>query len=106
MSRQNGTAPTTPDPPPSDTGANGRDHRGRFATGNTAGRGNPHARRMAQLRGAVHAAIGEEQVRQVFLSLFAMATRGHCVASAALLLAYAIGKPPGVVDPDSEGDDP
>src|SRR5262249_34155567 len=81
------------------TSSNGRDGAGRFAPGNTHGRGNPFARRMAAMRSAVLEVTGEEEGRELFRELHRRAMGGDAQA-AALVLAYAVGKPAKAVDPD------
>ncbi len=73
-------------------GQSGRDERGRFADGNRAGRGNPHSRRVAELRSALLAAVTPRDVKQVVSVLLEKAKGGDTVA-AAQLLDRTIGKP-------------
>jgi hypothetical protein len=94
----NGDVPI--DAPPSLNGQNGRDGRGRFAKGNRGGPGNPFARRIAQLRRALLAAVSEDDVAAVTRRLLEQAKAGD-VAAARVLLAYVIGQPAPPVDPDT-----
>jgi hypothetical protein len=81
-------------------GGNGRDSRGRFAKGNAGGPGNPFARRCAALRKAAVEAIGEEDLAALMRKLVQQALAGD-VASARLVLLYAVGRPAEAVDPDT-----
>jgi hypothetical protein len=77
----------------------GRGADGKFATGNKAGRGNPHARRMAALRQAFLSAATEERLKELGEKLYAAAVGGDWIA-AKLYLTYVVGRPVDVVDPD------
>jgi hypothetical protein len=103
-------APTVPAPsrngkPPSPHGdngenaANGRDASGRFAKGNPGGPGNPFARRVAALREAALAAVTREEVTAIVAKLKELALAGD-VAAAKVLLAYILGKPATMPNPD------
>jgi hypothetical protein len=73
--------------------AGDRDARsGRFLPGNTAGRGNPHALRRAEMRAAVAAASTPETLARVLSTLQAQAEAGD-VQAARTWLEYALGKP-------------
>jgi hypothetical protein len=85
---------------PSANGANGRDERGRFTRGNLGGPGNPFARRVAVFRRAICQAVSEDNIRAVTGRLVQQARAGD-VAAARVLLAYAVGRPADVVDPDN-----
>jgi hypothetical protein len=78
----------------------GRDAAGKFATGNKCGRGNPHARRMAALRGAMLETITGERLKTLAEQLYKMAVSGD-TAAAGLLLSYALGKPGKCPDADA-----
>ena len=82
--------------PPSPTGPNGtsggRNPDGRFAPGNRAGRGNPHARRVARLRAALMRAVTPQDLAAVALALLAKAKDGD-VAAARELLQRLLGPP-------------
>ena len=54
---------------PSTNGPDGRDARGRFAKGNAGGPGNPHARKVAQLRSALLRAVSAGDLRAVVKKL-------------------------------------
>jgi hypothetical protein len=84
---------------PAPPAAGGRDAHGRFARGNRGGPGNPHARRVAELRSALLEALTPERMRALAESLYASALGGD-VAAAKLLLAYTLGRPAPAVDPD------
>lgn len=81
---------TTNNPLPDDPSTNGeigsgRDERGRFAQGNPGGPGNPHVRRVAELRAAVMAATTGEQVQEVMDKLRKLALEGDVRAAVAWL---------------------
>jgi hypothetical protein len=73
-----------------------RDPLGRFAPGNRAGRGNPHAARVSALRSALLDAVTPDDLRAVVAALVDRA-KGGDVAAARELLDRAIGKPPAVL---------
>jgi hypothetical protein len=91
---------------PSETEFNGappatnHDTSGRFVAGNKCGRGNPFNRRMASLRTSLLQVLTPERMQALGEKLYARALRGDCSA-AKLLLLYSVGKPGGVVDPDT-----
>jgi hypothetical protein len=78
----------------------GRDSRGRFTKGNPGGPGNPFARRIAAFRTALCTVVTEKDIQELAYQLLAQAKLGD-LASAKLLLAYAIGRPTDAVDPDA-----
>ena len=80
--------------PPSPTGPNGGGlgSDGRFAPGNRAARGNPHARRVALLRAALLRSVRPEDLAAVALALLAKAKDGD-VAAARELLQRLLGPP-------------
>jgi hypothetical protein len=84
--------------PPAPT--EGRDAGGKFAKGNKHGRGNPFSRRLAAMRAAFLDATTPEDIQQLARQLLDRALAGHMDA-AALFLAYALGKPSPVVNPDN-----
>ncbi len=61
---------------PSPNGPNGRDDRGRFASGNPGGPGNPHACQVGRLRTALLAAVSEDDMTSIVAKLVAMAKAG------------------------------
>jgi hypothetical protein len=77
---------------PSPTASDGRDGRGRFAPGNTAARGNPHAAQVSRLRATLLAAITEDDMRQVARVLVEKAKQGDLPAIRELLLR-TLGRP-------------
>lgn len=85
-------APSTESPSP-------RDARGRFASGNRGGPGNPFGRRLAAMREAVQRAVTVEDIEQLMQVLLAKALTGD-LAAAKLVLQYAVGKPKPVAEPD------
>jgi hypothetical protein len=87
-----------------ETAPNGRFENGRFAPGNNLAKGNPHARRMHELRRALLDAVDPETVQDVTQKLAELA-RGGDVPAAKLLLEYVVGKPVQSVElsgPDGE----
>jgi hypothetical protein len=77
---------------PSPNAGNGRGAGGRFAKGNGGGPGNPHARRVAELRSAMLNAVTPQDVRDVMAALLA-AAKGGDVAAARELLQRLLGPP-------------
>jgi hypothetical protein len=77
---------------PSTTAVNGRLEDGRFGPGNKLSRGNPHARRVAELRSAMLKAVSNEDLRMVIDSILKQAKAGD-VASAKVLLERVLGPP-------------
>jgi hypothetical protein len=78
----------------------GRDAKGRFLKGVwKGGPGNPHARRVAQLRREFLAAMTPKKMRKLAHSLYEFAVGGD-LESLKLLLAYVVGPPQKEVDPD------
>ncbi len=77
-----------------------RDAQGRFVKGNRSGRGNPFACRVAALRKTLLAAVSKEDLQEITRRLVAQAKLGD-VASAKLVLGYALGKIPEPVNPDT-----
>jgi len=84
-----------PEPAGADRGANGR-----FVAGNKASCGNPHARRVAQLRSVFLSAATPEKMQRLAEALFRQAEAGD-VAAARLVLAYTLGQPGPAGDPDA-----
>ena len=70
----------------------GRDSRGRFAPGNTASRGNPHARRVAKLRSILLEAVTDDDFRAVARKLIELARSGDLKAIKELL-DRTLGRP-------------
>jgi hypothetical protein len=85
---------------PSPNGQNGRDTRGRFAQGNRGGPGNPFARRVAEMRKTICAAVTPEDLQVIVQRLLRQAKTGD-LAAAKLLFAYVVGRPAETVDPDT-----
>lgn len=76
----------TPDTPgPSTNGVNGRDLAGRFLPGNRGGPGNPLAKRVAALRGAMLDAVSEEDIRAIVGKLVELAKAGNVPAAKEVL---------------------
>jgi hypothetical protein len=93
-------APQAEAPSPAEPAVNGRDGNGRFAAGNQCAKGNPHARRMAQLRSALLEIATPERLRSLGEKLYQAALTGNLEA-ARLWLSYCVGRPVAVVNPDT-----
>lgn len=76
---------------PSPNGSNGRDTGGRFAKGNAGGPGNPHARRVGQLRTAMLRAVTPADMRAVVAKLVEEAKAGS-VPAALGVIDRCVGK--------------
>lgn len=89
---------------PSGNGSNGgRDPRtGRFREGNKGGPGNPHARRVAEIRSALLKAVSPDDIREIVQALVTKAKAGD-VAAAREVFDRCVGKPvsPGVQQPSA-----
>ena len=79
-------------PEPSPSGVNGRDSRGRFGAGNGFAVGNPHARRVAELRAAILAAVSAADLAAIMGAMVKQACDGDTLA-ARLVLERAAGRP-------------
>ena len=75
-----------------DLARSGRDHRGRFVKGCRGGPGNPHARRVFEVREAMLACVTEEDIRAVTRRLIESAKAGD-VSAAKVLFDRVFGKP-------------
>jgi len=73
---------------PSETGVNA----GRFKPGNHAAKGNPYAKKCAELRAALYASVSAEDVRRIVETLKAAALAGDLKAIT-LLLERVFGSP-------------
>src|SRR4051794_14801520 len=86
----------TPTPPQPNHGADpgdaGRAGHGRFAPGNTAGKGNPLHRKMAELNRRVVQSQTPEDVAGVLTMLYTKAQEGN-LAATRVLLKYTLGRP-------------
>ena len=80
---------------PSPTASDGRALGGRFGVGNKFSLGNPHAKRVGQLRTALYAAIASEDLGALMRALVVNAIAGD-TAAAKLVLAYSVGSPHSV----------
>lgn len=87
---------------PSLSEADGRDTKGRFAPGNKASKGNPHAKRVNRLRTTILKAVTPAEMREVIAELLTKAKCGD-VAAIKLLFEYTIGKPKEQVEVDAVG---
>jgi hypothetical protein len=83
---------------PSPNGSNGRDARGRFIEGNPGGPGNPHARRIAQLRSILLESISDDDFRYVVRRLVHLAKNGGELPWIKELFDRTIGKPSAVFE--------
>ena len=95
-------AESKPIPPedgqPSVTGVNGRGKDGRFAPGNKAAKGNPHFKRMAELRGILLNAVTDSDLEEVAQTLIGQAKAGD-IDSIKELFNRVLGK---VIEAPSE----
>ena len=76
----------------------GHDTNGRFAAGNTLGRGNPHSAQVARLRSAMLSTVTEDDMAAVVTKLVALA-RGGDVPAIKLLLDRILGKIVAIEEP-------
>ena len=79
-------------PSPSTPDTDGRDRRGRFATGNRLSKGNVAARKAAQCRAKLFATVTTRDFAAVVKQLVEQAKAGESWA-VKLLFAYMIGEP-------------
>lgn len=86
-------------PDPSETAHNGRgrDTCGRFAAGNKIAKGNPQARKMARLRGALLRTVTIEDIQEIVTTLLKLAKEGD-VQAAKIILERVLGKPDQSLD--------
>ena len=84
-----------------DNGNNGRDKQGRFIVGNSGGPGNPHAKQVALLRGALLSAVTPEDLHDVIRVLIEKALSGN-VSAIKELLDRLYGKPKVAVEMKQE----
>jgi len=77
-------------PSPSDN--NGRDASGRFAPGNKASVGNPHAKKAGQLRSALFRSVTTKDIKAVVAQLVEQAKSGDVQAAKEVLLR-TLGRP-------------
>ncbi len=82
----------SPSPTATDGTLVNRDEHGRFIQGNKAAKGNPYAKRVAQLRSAMMDAVTAGDVRAVIARMIELA-KGGDVAAAKLVLEHACGRP-------------
>jgi len=83
---------------PSPNGSNGaRDARGRFASGNSGGPGNPYAKQVARLRAMIFEAVTEKDLREIFAALVERARQGDLLA-AKEILNRLVGNPADAAD--------
>ena len=79
-------------PSPTASNGNGRDGNGRFAPGNRFANGNPHARRIGQLRSALLEAVTPDDVMAIARKMVEMAKAGDIQAAREVLLRV-LGRP-------------
>lgn len=72
---------------------------GQFGEGNKYGRGNPHARKVAQLRTAMIESVTTEDMQAIVMALVTQAKAGD-IASIKFLLPYLVGAAPKPINPD------
>ncbi len=70
---------------PSPNGANGRDASGRFVKGWKGGPGNPHARRVADIRSVLMSAVSDDDLVQMLRALVEKAKAGDVMAAREVL---------------------
>lgn len=66
---------------PSTNGANGRNALGQFTVGNTCGRGNPHAKKVAALRATMLKAVTHRDLEAIVKQLIKQAKDGDVLAA-------------------------
>ena len=69
-----------------------RDDTGRFTPGNTAGKGNPHAAKVARLRAALLDAVTPSDIESIIQGLIAKA-KGGDIHAAKIILERTLGQP-------------
>ena len=89
---------------PSPNGSNGRTAGGQFAVGNAGGPGNPHGRRVEQLRAGLLDAVTDDDLRAIVSKLVEMAKGGDLPAMKEVL-DRTLGKPPAAVTLDVSAHD-
>jgi hypothetical protein len=90
--------------PPLPPAPNGRQAGGRFAQGNSFGRGNPNLARVHLLRSRLLGSVTPENIEAVAKRLVGLAEGGDLDAIK-VLLAYTVGRPPTTLElsgPDGE----
>lgn len=70
----------------------GRGKDGKFAPGNKCARGNPHGKKVAQLRTAMLGAVSQKDFRLVFKKMLELAKKGDTTA-AKILVDRMLGPP-------------
>lgn len=76
----------------SDVVSENRDSSGRFGPGNKFGKGNPHARKTALYRAALHRAVDPADIEEIVRKLVAMAKAGDLEAIKEVL-SRVLGRP-------------
>ena len=72
---------------------NGRNGNGKFARGNTFGKGNPYAKKVASLKSALLQSVSPSDIKKIIKGMVKKAQEGD-TAAAKLILPYLIGQPP------------
>jgi hypothetical protein len=88
---------------PSSNGSNHRHLNGRFLKGNPGGPGNPYAKKIAALRGAMLSVVTEKDMKSICTTLVGLAKQGD-VAAAKFVFGYVLG-PSGVAVASDEEDE-
>lgn len=70
---------------PSPNGANGRDSNGQFTKGNPGGPGNPHGRKVAELRAAFLDAVSARDIKEIVRKMKQQSKKGDMTAARELL---------------------
>jgi hypothetical protein len=71
---------------------NGRDGRGRFTAGNRGGPGNPHAKRIGQLRASLLSSVTPKDISEIVRKLVALAKAGD-VRAVREVMDRTLGRP-------------
>ena len=77
-----------------------RDERGRFVAGNHAATGNPHAKRVAQIRSLLLSEVTDDDLKAIIKTLIAQAVDGD-VQAAREILDRCLGKPRQALEIDA-----
>ena len=76
---------------------NGRNSKGQFAKGNKAARGNPYAKKSADMRKAMYSAVTTDDIRQIVINLKAQALAGD-IRAIGILFDRLFGTPQAGLD--------
>jgi hypothetical protein len=86
---------------PTLNGANGRDGGGRFAKGNSGGPGNPHSKRVNELRSVLLGKISDQDIAEIVDTLLGKAKGGDLLAIREVL-DRALGKSTQQIEASAE----